>query len=381
MSSRARWGFVTLCVLYAAVVIPIGVHKGEDIAEEIRISQLWLHGQPLYVVKPGYGTWWPPFSTLAVAPLGLVGEWSLVLAKALWAAFGVVCVGWSLWTAGRRWGWRATWLALAAVSVPLQNNFQHQNIEAVLLALVVGIAVSLDDRRDTRAGVLIGVATALKAFPALLLVWALFRRRWRVLGVGTAVAAGLTAAAVLRYGPIGGLGQFRAWILLSLHAPPFPGAAGPVLPMQKVGRLVYGLGGNVAAVIVADLVLTAVVAVIIAKRRRADDEPLESGLVVLLAILLAPIAWLHYFTLAFPVWVAAIANRPPLRGWARGAWTGALGLAGLLTSGQLGHFSYAPALSFVPAYNDTVGSLLLIVLLLVQHTALRPRGVATSGSA
>lgn len=374
MTRRRTWAFVGLCVLFAAVVIPIGVHKGEDIAEEIRISQLWLQGQPLYVITPGYGTWWPPFATLTIAPLGLVAMISLTLAKAIWAAAGVLCVGWSLWTAGERWGWGATWLALAAVSVPLYNNFQHQNIEAMLLALLVGIAASLEDRRDTRAGILIGLAVALKAFPALLLIWAACRRRWRVFGTGAAVAAGVTYVAGLRYGPIGAFGQLWGWVELSLHAPSFPGAMGSVLPMQKLARLVYALGGGVPAMGVAEVALVAAVVVIVVRRRRENDQPLETGVVTLSSILLAPIAWLHYFTLALPLWVAAIAHRPPLQGWAKRAWAGGLGVAGLLTSGMLGHFTYPRALSFIPAYNDTVGSLLLIALLLAQHTALRPAG-------
>ena len=144
--------------------------------------------------------------------------------------------------------------------------------------------------------------------------------------------------------------------------------------MQKLARLMYALGGGVPAVGVAEVALVAAVVVIVVRRRRENDQPLETGIITLLSILLAPIAWLHYFALSLPLWVAAIAHRPPLQGWAKRAWTGGLGIAGLLTSGMLGHFTYPAALSFIPAHNDTVGSLLLIALLLVQHTALQPAG-------
>src|SRR5438552_18907186 len=44
----------------------------------------------------------------------------------------------------------------------------------------------------------------------------------------------------------------------------------------------------------------------------------DIGLVTLLAVLLSPIAWLYYFTLAFPAWVATLA-RPVQRAlWLRG---------------------------------------------------------------
>lgn len=368
LSPRARWAFIGLCVLYAAVVIPIGVHKGEDITAEIGRSTLLLHGQPLYLTPPTQGTWWPPFSTLAIVPFALVAGASLAVAKGLWAAIGVWCFGWSLWTAGTRWGWRAAWLAVAAIAVPLQDNFQHLNIETLLLALVLAMVVDLADGRDRRAGVWLGIAIALKAFPALLLVWLAYRGRWRAVGISVAVAAGLTYVALLPFGILGAFTQLSDWVSLSLHAQSQAGAAVTALHMEKLARFTYALGGGMIAVALAHVVVIAAVAWMLAKQPPTDDTPLEAGAVLLLAVLIAPIAWLHTFTLAFPVWVAAIAHRPALAGNARIAWTAALGVAGLLTSGMLGHIRYPTSLAFIPAFNDVVGSLLLLMLLLVQRT-------------
>lgn len=367
LSPRARWAFLGLCALYAAVVIPIGIHKGEDITAEIGRSTLLLHAKPLYLTPPTQGTWWPPFSTLAIVPFALIASASLAVAKGLWAALGVWCFGWSLWTAGTRWGWRAAWLALAAIAVPLQDNFQHLNIETILLALILAGIVALADGREIRAGVWLGFAIALKAFPALLLVWLAYRARWRAVGAGLAVAAGLTYVALLPFGPLGAFTQLGDWVTLSLHAQSQAGAAVSALHMEKLARLTYALGGGAAAVAAAHIAVIAAVAWLIARRPPADDVPLEAGAVLLLAVLIAPIAWLHTFTLAFPVWVAAIARRPALDGRARTAWLAALGVAGLLTSGMLGHIHFPAPLAFVPAYNDVVGSLLLLALLLIQR--------------
>jgi alpha-1,2-mannosyltransferase len=368
LSPRGRWGFIGLCVLYAAVVIPIGVHKGEDITAEIGRSTLLLHGQPLYLTPPTQGTWWPPFSTLAIVPFAIIAAASLALAKGLWAALGVWCFGWSLWTAGTRWGWRAAWLAVAGIAVPLQDNFQHLNIETILLALVLAAVVDLADGRDRRAGVWLGIAIALKAFPALLLVWLAYRARWRAVGSAVAIAAGLTYVALLPFGIVGAFTQLSDWVTLSIRAQSQAGAAVSALHMEKLARLTYALGGGTIAVALAHVAVIGAVAWLLAKRPPMDDTPLEAGAVLLLAVLIAPIAWLHTFTLAFPIWVAAIAHRPALEGNARIAWTTALFVAGLLTSGMLGHIHYPAALAFVPAFNDVVGSLLLIALLVVQRT-------------
>ncbi|HXH63844.1 MAG TPA: glycosyltransferase family 87 protein, partial [Gemmatimonadales bacterium] len=336
-----------------------------------------LHRQPLYLTPPTQGTWWPPFSTLAIVPFALIAGASLGFAKGLWAALGVWCFGWSLWTAGTRWGWRAAWLAVAAIAVPLQDNFQHLNIETILLALILAMVVDLADGRDRRAGVWLGMAIALKAFPALLLLWLAYRGRWRTAGVAVALAAGLTYVALLPFGVVGALSQMRDWVTLSLHSQSQAGAAVSALHMEKLARLTYALGGGAVAVALAHVAVIAAVAWLLARRPPADDTPLEAGAVLLLAVLIAPIAWLHTFTLAFPVWVAAIAHRPALAGNARIVWTAALALAGLLTSGMLGHIHFPAGLAFVPAFNDVVGSLLLIALLVVQRTRRLPSVLAS----
>jgi hypothetical protein len=100
----------------------------------------------------------------------------------------------------------------------------------------------------------------------------------------------------------------------------------------------------------------------------------EVGLVLLTALLIAPIGWLHSFTLAFPAWVAALSGRPALAGGAARAWTIALVGAGILTSGMLAHIPFGGPLAFVPKHNDTVGSLLLVaVLVLAPFISTRTR--------
>jgi hypothetical protein len=137
-------------------------------------------------------------------------------------------------------------------------------------------------------------------------------------------------------------------------------------PMQKLARLAFDL--DLPRLAGALLVLACLGLVVIALRRRpaTDDTPYEVGMVTLTAVLIAPIGWLHSFTLAFPAWIAAI--RGPVVAERR-LWRGALLLAGVLTSGVLGHRFYPAALAFVAANNDTLGSLLLLVLLLLQRVA------------
>jgi alpha-1,2-mannosyltransferase len=247
--------------------------------------------------------------------------------------------------------------------MPLQNNFEHLNVNTILLALVLAAAADLADRRDARAGVWIGLATAIKAFPGLLLVWLALTRRWRALGAGVLVAGGLTYLTVLRYGPIDGIAMLWDWVTLSSTARSYAGAEVASLGMQKVARLVRALGGGAPAILLVHLALLGGAGVTLWRWRDRERALWGAGLTLLAAVLVAPIGWLHSFTLAFPAWVAALTWRPALAGAARRLWTTALVTAGVLTSSMLAHAPFSGALAFVPTHNDTAGSLLLALLM------------------
>ena len=124
-------------------------------------------------------------------------------------------LAWSLARLARRWGWKPVVLGVAAVAKPLQGNFEHQNLLVVLLALIVAGIDDLYEGRERRAGVWIGAATAAKMFPGLLLAYLAYRRRWRALGAGVAVAGALTVGSMLRYGPTGAVSAVRDWVVMA----------------------------------------------------------------------------------------------------------------------------------------------------------------------
>ena len=311
--------------------------------------------------------WWTPFALLLVLPAALLADWSLVLAKACWGALGMVALAWSVYETGRRWGWRPAIGALGVVLFPVHNNFHHLNIETLLLALLVATAGDLADGRPARAGVWVGLATALKLFPGLLLPYFALRRQWKALGAGVAVAAAATVAPLLLYGPRGALEALRNWLALTLQGQNFQGGTITGLHMQKLGRLAYAMGGVPASTIALHGLAIGLVAATLLRRPAADDAPLEVGSVTLLAVLLAPIAWLHTFTLGYLAWVAVIVCALP-PGCSRG-WRLALWIAGIYASTALSALPLPPALRFVTFFNDTLGALVALALLLVLRRA------------
>jgi len=363
MGPRGRWAFFALFAAYAAIVIPLGLHKGDDIVAEFAEAQRLLGAQMLNTAPPTQGLWWPPFGTLLVTPFAALAGFSLPLAKGLWSAFGIAALAWAVYKSGTLWGWRAAWIALAVVIFPVHNNFHHENIETILLALVVATAADLSGGHPGRAGVWAGLATALKVFPGLLLVYFAVRREWKALGAGIAACAGATLAALLPLGPSGIAVALGNWATLAIHGQSHEGATVVGLHMQKLGRLGLALGGAPASIVLLHLLALGLVAAILAARPEKDDPPLEVGSVVLVAVLMTPIAWLHTFTLGYLAWVAAFAYVPAEGVGARRAWRWCLVAGAIYASTALTALHLPGALQLVTFHDDTIGALVALALL------------------
>ena len=316
LTPRERRVLLAVGAIYAAVVIPIGIHKGGDFTQELEQSERLLHGLPLYEANPEKGIWWPPFTALGLVPFALVARSSLVVAKACWAL-----------VLARRWttGWRPIVLAVAAVGKPLQSNFEHLNITPILLGLIVATAAELEQRREPRVGGWLGLATAIKGFPALVFLHFLVRRRWRGLATSLAVAAGLTVAAMLPYGPVGAVESLARWLRLSQQ-----GTTRGRMGMQSLADFAFFFKWPSAWIAVATGLC--VCAVLLALRRPARPE----------------------------IWRSVL-----------------LCVAGMLTSGILTFGLYPSWLWFIGQANYTWGSLLLLAALVIDRVR-RPQPVPST---
>jgi len=363
LTARQRWALLAVFAAYACIVIPLGIHKGDDIVAEIAEAQRLLGAQMLNTAPPSQGMWWPPFGTLLVTPFAAIATWSLPLAKGLWGAIGIAALAWAVYKSGTLWGWRAAWIALGVAIFPIHNNFHHLNIETILLALVVACAADLSSSRPGRAGLWAGLATALKVFPGLLLVYFAVRRQWKALGVGIAVCAGATLLALTPLGPAGIVQALRNWATLAVHGQTYQGASVAGLHMQKLGKLGYALGWTPQSIVLLHVVALGLLATILLARRHDDEPPLEVGSVILVAVLLTPIAWLHTFTLDYLAWVAAFAYVPPGAEGRWSPWRICLAAGAIHASTALTALHLPPALQFLTFHDDTIGALVALGLL------------------
>jgi alpha-1,2-mannosyltransferase len=273
---------------------------------------------------------------------------------------------------------------LLAVMYPLQTNFEHQNINAVLLAFVGLGAWRESQGRNRGAGLWLGAAAALKVFPLLLLAVLAARRCWRTLAWACSTAVLLTLLPVLRYGAQDYLNLIRDWWSLSGqgHWPirrhnqslfAMLGRYGSPADLFTWGPIPETASPGVHLVWLV-IALAALFLWIVARmtgptRPEATTVALAAGVCV--AVLLSPIAWEHYWLLLWPVFAVAYNAPAGSPRWVRLAfWAGAFLTSGIArpTAGRLG-----VALARGLSVRTWGGAMVLIASLAVFRT-LQQRG-------
>jgi hypothetical protein len=278
---------------------------------------------------------------------------------------------------------RRAWLALAgaplgALLLPLLTNFEHQNLNALLLALLAAALWLLSGGSMLSAGVIVGFATALKAFPALLIVYLLARRLWTAAGAAIVTASALSALPLLLYGIDGFAELVRTFIRLSTSGWPVRGNNQSLI--AAIDRLAGGGLGDPAGVrqmaetpvatglfVVVALVLGAWLAwSVVTRPATATTLAVEITAVTVLAILLSPIAWDHYWTLLVPAYLVVYDSRDPRLLGTSGSyafWTAAILTTGLspLTLGASGFNIARQASTYTAAGVVVYAALLMLV--------------------
>ena len=387
--------FVLCAVLFGLLNTINALNKGGDAAVFFEGGRRFLHAEPLYAgSSAAAGFIGPPFQALFFSPFAAVASASPVAARLLWHALNLACFGLGVWLTVKTWdvvrdraGLPArSWLPmlfapLVAILLPLQTNFEHQNMNAVLLALVAGATWQLTLGSAAIGGLLIGAATALKVFPALLIVYLAARRYWTAAIAATTSAFVLSVAVPMAvYGlpgfsdlvwtfrrlstsgwPIRGNNQSLIAAIERLTPAPLAAGVDPggvrVPGESPLAALLFGAA--------ALLLVAALVVILVRTPRRPMAIPCEIAAVTVLAILLSPIAWDHYWTMMFPAFLILYDGRDERllgRVGPYAFWTAALLITGLsrLTLGKAG-FSLARELSV-----NTLAALILYLSLIVM---------------
>jgi hypothetical protein len=268
----------------------------------------------------------PPPAMLLMAPLGL---WSYESAYSIWTIVSILCglaaVVWVGSTFDRGNGRVVPTLVLGIlllVYFPTFVNVQLGQVALLLLLLLSIVWVAARAGHDAVAGIALGFALTMKLFAALLLLYFLVRRRWRLAAWSAATLLVTTAAGLLVFGPASFREYLRAletvtWYASNWNAS-FLGFLTRILggsenvPLVDVPGLAHGISYGLS--------LVGIVALVWMSWPRVG-EPLPAvfdlgfGLTLALMLLASPLGWIYYLPLMLIAVAGAWRVSGPLK-WA-----------------------------------------------------------------
>jgi alpha-1,2-mannosyltransferase len=264
----------------------------------------WVDGGELYdYLKPfsTYGFTYPTFAALTMLPMALL-PWPVagVLSVLFTVAASALVLWWLVVPVAERVGWPprfayAVALCLAIAYEPMRETVNFGQVNLLLLFLVAADLLLLVARRHPAAGVLVGLATAIKLTPGIFIVYLLLTRRWRP----ALIASATTAAASLLAAAVAPDASREFW-------------TGALWDTDRVGRLDFISNQSLQGVVarldplhpsrLAWLALVVAALGIWAWRVRAAGPDEATGLALTGAVgcLISPVTWIHHLVWLIP---------------------------------------------------------------------------------
>jgi hypothetical protein len=249
----------------------------------------------------------PPTFAVVTIPLAF---FPYPVAWGIWQVLSLVALGLSLFLAVREARLRYSWVGWAALGCvvllfpPLTFHLLYAHTELFVLLLLTGAWLAFRRGREVPAGILIGLAGAIRVYPLFLLVFLLQRRSWKALLAALGSGLGLAALAAVMAGPSSYL---RYLEVLRSEVPklyPLQGNCSLWGTMHKVAVLWPALGAQplVRDILAAAFSLGIVLLTLWLARRQAPTLPALDrayGLYIAGALLASPLSWIYYQVLLY----------------------------------------------------------------------------------
>ncbi|GAA4469818.1 glycosyltransferase 87 family protein [Phytohabitans houttuyneae] len=291
-------------------------HDFFDLRIYVSAMRWWADGHPLYdYAQPDrvqgelYFTY-PPFTAALLRPLAEIPVGATIVMFLIGTAAAIAVTTWWLVhpvaLRHRQPPWFVAGIAIPLVFViePTRETFTFGQINMLLVVLVLGDLLLLVPRNSRWAGVGVGLATALKLYPGIFIVYLLAARRWRAAITAITTAAGATLLAAV----MAPRDSWQFW-------------TNDLWSTDRVGRTDYtanqSLLGLIGRAALPDepsrLVWLGLVALVAgfgirraAQAARAGDEVAGLALAGLVGALISPIAWTHHVYWFVPAFVVLV---------------------------------------------------------------------------
>ncbi|GIF74685.1 glycosyltransferase 87 family protein [Asanoa siamensis] len=287
-----------------------------DLRIYVSALRWWADGHPLYdwaqpdpVQGELYFTY-PPFAALLLRPFAAVPVGFTIGFFCVFTVAAVAVAAWWLTApvADRRglprWLLAGLLFPVALAVEPTRETYFFGQINMLLILLILADFLYASPRRWFWAGAGVGLATAIKLFPGIFILYFLVTRRWRE----AAVSAGTAALATLLAAAVAPRDSWQFW-------------TSSLFSTERVGRIDYtgnqSLQGLLARLVAPAeparawwlLLVVAVTAVGLwraARAFRAGDDLAGVTLTGLVGALVSPITWPHHVFWFVPALVVLV---------------------------------------------------------------------------
>ncbi|MBI1390545.1 MAG: DUF2029 domain-containing protein [bacterium] len=276
--------------------------------------------------------------------------------------------------------WWGALLLFSAVFFPLQRSYWAGQMNPFLLLVLMLALRALIQGRETGAGVWLGLGAAVKVSPAFLLLYLLWKGKWKgfFMGMLTLAATGAISIAVLGVTPhLEFLHEARAmgygsstWAAYGAHFHVEPHNQAPSAVWYRLlthNPSTTGVIDSPAMAKAASYLTAALIAAsLLGMTRRRSDEllPWEFSLWTIAMLLLPSLMWDHYLVQAF--FAMALGLRVVFSGRARFVWVYGLGLILMMT--PFNYWSGAFTTGWMTLLlNEKLAGLLMLTLFLIVN--------------
>ena len=296
-------------VVVIAAVVPIlylldTPHNFFDLKIYMSAMRWWADGHSLYDfvqadrVQGELFFTYPPFAALLLLPFaGLPVGFPVTLFTILTVIALAVTTWWLVGPVATRHGvsrWFAVGLAVPLVFAveSTRETISFGQINMLLVVLILADLLFAVPRRSRWAGIAIGLATALKLYPGIFIVYLLATRRWRAALVASAAAAGATLiAAAIAPGDSWRFWTHELWLTDRVGRPDYTG-----------NQSLFGMLSRFTTPGKPNQLLWLLLVVIVTgyglwratQAARAGDEVAGLALTGLVGVLISPITWTHH---------------------------------------------------------------------------------------
>jgi hypothetical protein len=234
------------------------------------------------------------------------------VAKVVWLVFSLSAIGWGMWLVGRAFHSHlltTLFMVFGALTFePVRNTLDLGQVNALIFVLVATFFSLYRGGKDVLAGLVLGLATAIRFHPVLLVLYLIWRREFRTAVVAVVTAGVVSLLAVPAFGLEESVVYFtqvapkfaRALVSVENHSlAGFLATVGPGLGVTQPGQQV---GSPWTARLAAGLVLT-LTAIILSSappRRGSRTADLEFALILVMIPLVTPNTTINHLIILLP---------------------------------------------------------------------------------